>query len=341
MKNKASMTVGRSLGLGFGVVLVAMAVMLAAAFHGLTRGNAALKTMYEDRTVPLQQLAGVRYLAMRNRVVLTDAVLHASAEVTAKRLGEHQKNKAAAGLLWAAYQATNLTPEEKTLADRTQNTLARLDTEGFDATATALRAGRYDEARRMLDTGVSPLSPPFVEAMDALLALQVRVAAAEFKSASAEGQTALLAMVLLAAVGGLAGLTAAVLITRRLTQRLGAEPDALAEVAERIARGELAADQAVPAAPGSVMASMQAMRASLVQLVESVRMGVEQVATASAQIAQGNLDLSGRTEQQASSLQETAASMEQLTGRSKQPAARSPTSPASSTASRSRPTSWP
>jgi methyl-accepting chemotaxis protein len=314
MKYKKSMTVGRSLGLGFGVMLVAMAIMLAAAFHGLTSSQAALQTIYQDRTLPLQQLAGVRYLAMRNRIVLTDAVMHGNADTTAKRLEQHEKNKAAAGLLWTAYMATYLTPEEKILADRTQNTLAALDSEGFEATATALRAGRYDDARKVLDTRVSPLSPVFVEAMDALLALQVSVAAAEFESAKATGRNAMLMMTVVAALGGLAGLAAAVLITQRLTRRLGAEPDALAEAAERIAGGNLAAAQGKAAPSGSVMASMEAMRAALQRVVGGVRQGVEQVATASAQIAQGNLDLSGRTEQQASSLQETAASMEQLTG---------------------------
>jgi methyl-accepting chemotaxis protein len=107
---------------------------------------------------------------------------------------------------------------------------------------------------------------------------------------------------------------ATVLITRKIVSQLGAEPHELADVANRIAGGDLrssAADRQ-RAPQGSVMASMQAMRHTLNDLVLAVRVGVDHVATASGQIAQGNQDLSNRTEEQASSLQQTAASMEQL-----------------------------
>ena len=121
------------------------------------------------------------------------------------------------------------------------------------------------------------------------------------------------------------------------------------------------------------------MRSNLAQVVTEVRDGAESVATASAEIAQGNHDLSARTEQQASALEETAASMEELNSTVKQNAdsarqanqlalsassvaikggavvaqvvdtmkgindasRRLRTSSASSTASPSRPTSWP
>ncbi|MCA0177368.1 MAG: methyl-accepting chemotaxis protein [Proteobacteria bacterium] len=94
---------------------------------------------------------------------------------------------------------------------------------------------------------------------------------------------------------------------------LGAEPQQLANVAERVAAGELTVPIRLRTGDAaSVMATMQRMRDALTGIVGSVRDNAAQVVTASTQIAQGNQDLSQRTESQASTLEQTAASMEQL-----------------------------
>jgi len=102
-------------------------------------------------------------------------------------------------------------------------------------------------------------------------------------------------------------------LTRNLTRQLGGEPEEAADLAHRVAAGDLS--QPVKLRPGdtrSVMAALGGMQANLAQVVSDVRRNSESVATASAQIAQGNQDLSSRTEEQASALQQTAATMEEL-----------------------------
>jgi methyl-accepting chemotaxis protein len=94
---------------------------------------------------------------------------------------------------------------------------------------------------------------------------------------------------------------------------LGGEPASAAQVADRVARGDLSVTIALrPGDTASVMANLARMQHSLATLVSKVRHNSDGVATASAQIAQGSQDLSGRTEKQASALQQTAATMEQL-----------------------------
>jgi len=105
----------------------------------------------------------------------------------------------------------------------------------------------------------------------------------------------------------------AVLITRRLTRALGAEPQDLSDVARRVAAGDLTPVRVSHVVPAdSVMASLQDMQAKLAHIVSEVRQAAESIATGSGQIAHGNADLSQRTEEQAFNLQQTAASMEQL-----------------------------
>ncbi len=123
-----------------------------------------------------------------------------------------------------------------------------------------------------------------------------------------------LLLISLTLAGVLVGVLIGVLLTRSLTRQLGGEPAEVADLASRIAAGDLTGRlDAAQARPGSVMYAMSQMQAALSRVVGSVRASSDSIATGSAQIAAGNADLSARTEQQAASLEETAASMEELT----------------------------
>jgi len=99
----------------------------------------------------------------------------------------------------------------------------------------------------------------------------------------------------------------------RVMRQLGAEPEALKQVAAAVAAGNLGTEIALREGDrSSIMAAMKTMRDHLAATVKAVRENADSVATASAQIANGNSDLSARTERQASALQQTASSMEQL-----------------------------
>ncbi len=152
------------------------------------------------------------------------------------------------------------------------------------------------------------------------------------------------------------------------------------DAALRIADGDLTVSVERGSADeiGLLLESMNGISRKLSAVVGKVRIGAEQIANASNEISTGNLDLCTRTEQQASSLATTSSSMGELTETVRQNAeharqantlavsastiaqkggawwrrwstrwsrstslrARFPTSPASSTASPSRPTSW-
>nr|WP_311220664.1 MULTISPECIES: methyl-accepting chemotaxis protein [unclassified Acidovorax] len=108
-------------------------------------------------------------------------------------------------------------------------------------------------------------------------------------------------------------IAAGLVIARRLTRALGAEPAELGMAAQRVAAGDLSPlnlSQAI--SPNSVLASLAAMQGSLADIVTKVRGSSDSIATGSSEIASGSTDLSYRTEQQASALQETAATMDEL-----------------------------
>jgi methyl-accepting chemotaxis protein len=186
--------------------------------------------------------------------------------------------------------------------------LALVDTPEGKQALLAYVFSTYAEAANLLDNKMTELTK------------QKEAIAAE--GAASAGQTYASARTLMIALvlGSLViGVGIGLWITRSLTRQLGGEPDYAAEVAEKIAAGDLStAITTMPDDKSSLLFAMEAMRVSLVNIVRQVREGTDTIATASTQIAAGNLDLSSRTEEQASSLEETASSMEDLTGTVKQ-----------------------
>lgn len=106
------MTVAQRLALGFGLLLALLLRIALFAWRSLSQSDAAMKTLYEDRTLPMQQLGNIRFLTARDRILLTDAADNPNPAKTEKRLAEFDKNRAKAKADWEAYMATYLTPEE-------------------------------------------------------------------------------------------------------------------------------------------------------------------------------------------------------------------------------------
>jgi methyl-accepting chemotaxis protein len=133
-------------------------------------------------------------------------------------------------------------------------------------------------------------------------------------NAAAEYTTIRLVMLALVAAAMAAGALLAWTIGRRLSKQLGGEPAYAADIANRIAHGDLSARVATrPGDDSSMLASLGNMSAKLAEIVGGIRHSSDSILFASREIAQGNTDLSQRTEEQAASLEETASSMEQLT----------------------------
>lgn len=126
-------------------------------------------------------------------------------------------------------------------------------------------------------------------------------------------------LIVVCALAFLSAAIAGTLITISLSKALGGDPNALSEIAQRVAEGNLSSSAGFDsAAEGSVLASLNRMQKNLFSIVSKVRETSNSIATGSAEIASGNLDLSSRTEAQAGSLEETASAMEELTSTVKQ-----------------------
>jgi methyl-accepting chemotaxis protein len=109
------------------------------------------------------------------------------------------------------------------------------------------------------------------------------------------------------------------LVMRSIRNSLGGDPVYAADIAGRIADGDLTVSVKTRADDRkSLLYAMRRMQEGLMHTVSAVRRGVEEINVGAREISAGNTDLSSRTEEQAASLEETAASMEQLASTVKQ-----------------------
>ena len=296
-----------------GLLSALLVVLGGLGLYGIGQSNEALKSVYEQSTLPATQLGRIDALVLHNRLAVHAALVSPTPENIRQRSAEVESNIAAISMEWAAYMTSQLAPEEAALARGFADDRKTFMQQAMLPTLAALRANDLKEAERLAAERIGPLAVPMERGIDALVKIQVDDARRGYDEA-AERYTAIRAVALTAVAGGLLfALVFGIWMVRSITRELGGEPSQAAELARYVAAGDLGARVALRAGDSSsLMAQLREMQVRLSKVVGRVRANSESVATASAQIAQGNLDLSQRTEEQASVLEKTAAAMEEL-----------------------------
>jgi hypothetical protein len=123
------------------VVLSALLVVIGAiGLYGISKSNAALKTVYEDRSVPAAQLAQIDSMMQQNRMLALITLMSPGAEAVKINSAKIEGNIAAITKLWEAYMATAQTEEEAKLAKAFATVRGRYVAEGLRPSIVAMRA---------------------------------------------------------------------------------------------------------------------------------------------------------------------------------------------------------
>ena len=301
--------------LGLVAVLLALLVMSAGTtVYRLSQSNAALGTVYNDRVVPLKQLKSVSD-GYGSGVVDTAAKVAAGTLPPADGLTALRAARATLAREWKAYLATYLNADETTLVAQAGPLMKRADA-AADQLDALIKAGDLDGVKAFAAKDMYPAIDPVGTVMDKLTAVQLDVAAEEFRKSQATYTQVFWNSLVVSGVA----IVLCSLFAWRLIAAITGGIDEAVKVAETVAGGDLGSRIVVRThdETGRLMTALQKMNANLLGIVGDVRNASEQIATGSSQIANGNADLSQRTEEQASNLQQTAASMEQLTSTVKQ-----------------------
>ena len=321
-----NMKLGTRLGFGFGTVLV-----LAAAIA--IGGGSALRSVMNSFRVVTSDVWPKSDIANQNIQAAYDYARAFAYIVTSEGRADADAAllKAANGVLTDTVKAVNanvarLDPllssdEEKSLLANVKSRRADYG-KSRNQVLELKKAGANDKAVALMFSETNALQTVYIDAWKEFIAHETKLLNSGVQTAERTYREATLALYIALAAVLIAGLGVATLLTRWVLKSLGGEPAYAAEIAQRIALGDLTDDvMTKPTDQSSLLFAMKTMRGNLARVVAQVRVGTDSIATATSEIANGNMDLSSRTELQASSLQQTAASMEQLTATVKQNAA--------------------
>jgi methyl-accepting chemotaxis protein len=312
-------TIGKRLTIGFGGVLVLMAVLAGLAIQRVGQIDTILTRINDVNSVKQRYAINFRGSVHDRAIALRDEVLASSPEATkvhADLIGKlDARYQESAGPLDALFvPGKDNLPEEKQALATIKEVERR--TQPLIAKVIALRqADQVADAAALLDKQAAPAFVDWLASVNALIDLEEKLNKEATKDARGlSGSFFAWMLVLLAAAAG-AGALAAWYIARGLLRQLGGQPDYAVAIAGAIAAGDLSVPIDTRAGDrSSLLFAMKGMRDSLVTIVSQVRAGTLTIASASTEITAGNHNLSERSERQAGTLEETASSMEELTG---------------------------
>ena len=183
--------------------------------------NARMKSIYEDRALPLSQLFEINDRMVNNTVVQYDAVTNGRAgKPIGDVAGKVGANSEAISKVWGAYVATYLTPEEKAVADSFVSKRKKYLDEAIRPALAMLNERKYDEAATLLAGKAGDVFASIKQDIDKLVAIQVKEAKAEYDAATSQYISALAivsgALIVALLFGGLFGRQAIRVVVRPL-----------------------------------------------------------------------------------------------------------------------------
>ena len=310
-----NLRIGTRLGLGFAVVLALMLLSVTIAVLNFNHVGAASEKSIAVDGVKAEAVAALNAYTRSNarRALELATTADAARADKARQLIATDKRKFTESLDTVVKLA--YTAEGKAMLtrigqqhDTAHASIAKLD--------KLLAAGQREEAVKLLEGETLPALDTLQAQVEELATLQKRLVDATAAMLAQDIDSGRVQMLVLGALGLLAGAGFAWWLTHTITEPI----HQAVKVAETVAAGDLTSRIEISRhdETGELLKALHDMNDSLVRIVSEVRQDSSSIATGSAQIASGNADLSQRTEEQAANLEQTAASMDQLTATVKQ-----------------------
>ena len=307
----------RNLGIGRRLMFLVLFLLLLAGLvaamglYSAGKSQDGMRTIYDDRLIPLSQLANIDRLILRSRVAITNAVLYP--EEALRNASEMEGNIAEVGKEWDAYMATYLTPEEKGLAEKFIKVRTRFDDEGLKPALATLRSNNMAQAKQSAEQHVRQLYPEVRDAINALIDLQIKVAKQEHEAGGATYRTMRNGMALFIIAGLLLAVWLGNAIIRSVVTPVGEMRDVMTRTA---ADGDLSR-RVVAARGGDEVGQMANALNSLLDnfaaIIGKVQTGAQEVASTASQLSATSAQITQSSHAQSESASSTAAAVEEMT----------------------------
>lgn len=285
----------------------------AAGVAGVSKSIGALQQMFEGRTQALQAISTINELVAEASFSVSDAILDPSAQKTQLVATSTVSRIDQVDALMKQYLSISGSGDGRKRAAEFAANWSNLRDHGLRPAVQLLSANNLSEAQWVQTQTIDAASKTVKEQGAELRKLELADAQSEYESARRTGLHIELLVAGFIVVGLVVVAVLCASLARSLFRELGGEPYVAAEVANRVAAGDLSVE--VPVQPGdthSVLYAMKTMQERLAAIIGGIRRSTETIAEATADVASGNTTLAHRTEEHAASIQQTSASMEQL-----------------------------
>jgi len=295
--------------------LVFILLITAIAFQGITSmrtAAGAFDTFYKDRFIPVRQLNRIMRNLLQIRVNILQEFEAAKtgnwAEVE-KRMKYSQELAEEYMKLWKDFESTDLTVEEKKMAEEWIK-LGEGLREARGKYGAAIKANNMEQAGLYLaewHKGYAPLR----DMTDKLIALQQNEAEKLKAEEEKMAQSVIMLSLIFFGVAVLVGIIITFVLARSIS---GPVAKGLA-FAQKIAEGDFTEriDLDQRDELGQLGHALNKAADGLEKLISEITVSAQNLAQAVEQIASGNQNLSQRTSEQASSLEEVASTIEEAT----------------------------
>ncbi len=171
-----------------GLLSVLLLVIGGIGLLGMSKAKEGLRTVYEDRTLPISQIASIQKLLLTNRLAITASLNNPTPDVIQKNTADVEQNIGKITRLWEDYMSTQLTDVEKVLAEQFAENRKYFVTDGLKPAIAALKANDLIQAGIAADK-VNRLYQPVGENIQQLMQLQLDVAKQEYGVTQARHET--------------------------------------------------------------------------------------------------------------------------------------------------------
>ncbi len=272
--------------LGFSIPLLTLMLLGSISIWALKETSLGLKTVYEDRVIPLQSL---KTIADDYAVLIIDAVNKADAGlISAEDARASIKNaQSRIAKVWNSYLNTQLTPEE---AQLTQEAEALFIAANQDIQQALTLLNRLSgNIKGQLDTINGPLYrsiDPISSKINQLVELQLNVAKEQYAHTKEHDRQMLILVSSLLALALSGSIASGLYIIYRLSRQLGAEPAKVRLTTQRVAQGDLTIETPQDSHASSILAAVGCMTQDLKVVVKNVKNSTQDIAALGNQLHQ-------------------------------------------------------
>ncbi len=298
--------------LGF---LLACLLMLSVVIGGVglyasSHANSALKSVYDDRLLPIVQINDIARKNLRNRIAVANGVIQP--EHMAEYIKEIEENRIAIHKQWEAYTATSMTEEEKILAAKFNETREVFVNEGLKPAIAAMQANNVELIKQIQVQHIRPLYTPMKEALDALILLQEQEAEKLYKQTDSTSNTLRMLSIFLIVLGALSGGLLGRSIIRGVNRSVGELQEVMVKMSQN---GDLTTRARVYGRDeiGVAAVAFNALIEGFASIIGQVNASARTVSSSAENLSASSARISESSQSQTESATTTAAAVEEIT----------------------------